>query len=326
MRSRPSPDRRRRTSYSPDVLHFNSRKCVVTQLSAEDNDIGSGEQSTNFPFQSFDFFFNQIHRSMFGQINLVHRNTEDCGHLLGCPFFVHIQVEDLKLLRVKPSFDFCDGSVKQILFPFNAPQRIQVLARRINHFVYLASAGSCVFESCMTGNECVRIDYWCVRPLLKVDGMSMITPHEFETLLPLAFAWAAEQERTILQSGVALTKSQLSDASLIGVVQPERVRLLRVAQIPTPADPALAAVVTAAGFISPVTAGLAVRYGIFIRDNCWEQRHILVHLLVHVMQYERLGGFAGFLRPYLFECIAPPGYPHGPMEREAFATSVRLCG
>ena len=156
--------------------------------------------------------------------------------------------------------------------------------------------------------------------------MSMITPHQFETLLPLAHAWAAEQERAILESGIALTESQLADARLIGVLQPERVRLLRVAQIPTPADPALAQVVAAAGFISPVATGLAVRYGIFIRDNCWGQRHILVHLLVHVMQYERLGGFNGFLRPYLFECIVPPGYPHGPMEREAFVTSVRLCG
>lgn len=156
--------------------------------------------------------------------------------------------------------------------------------------------------------------------------MSTITPQQFETLLPLAQAWAAEQESIILQSGVALTESQLSDARLIGVLQPERVRLLRVAQIPTPTDPAPAEVVAAAGFISPVTTGLAVRYGIFIRDNCWGHRHILVHLLVHVMQYERLGGFNGFLRPYLFECIVPPGYPYGPMEQEAFVTSVRLCG
>jgi hypothetical protein len=156
--------------------------------------------------------------------------------------------------------------------------------------------------------------------------MSIITPHEFEKLLPLAYAWAAEQERIILESGVALTEAQLADAKSVGVLQPERVRLLRVAQIPVPADPVLAAAITAAGFISPVTGGLAVRYGVFIRDDCWEQRHILVHLLVHVMQYERLGGFSGFLRPYLFECLIPPGYPYGPLEREALETSVRLCG
>ena len=44
-------------------------------------------------------------------------------------------------------------------------------------------------------------------------------------LLPLACAWAAEQERTVLQSGIGLTESQLADARQIGVVQPERVRL-----------------------------------------------------------------------------------------------------
>ena len=42
-------------------------------------------------------------------------------------------------------------------------------------------------------------------------------------------------------------------------------------------------------------------------------------------QYERLGGFEGFLRPYLLECITPPGYPYGPMEQEAVATAAKLC-
>jgi len=156
--------------------------------------------------------------------------------------------------------------------------------------------------------------------------MSVITPHHFETLLTLAHAWVEEQECIVLQSGVPLAESQLADARAIGVLYPERVRLLRVAQIPTPTNPALATAVTAMGLISPVTAGLTVRYGIFIPDNCWGQRHVVVHQLVHVMQYERLGGFNGFLRPYLFECLVPPGYPYGPMEREAFSTTVKLCG
>ena len=65
--------------------------------------------------------------------------------------------------------------------------------------------------------------------------MSIITPQQFEMLLPpIARVWAAEQERVILQSGIALTDSQLADARRVGVAQPERVRLLRVAQIPIP--------------------------------------------------------------------------------------------
>ena len=33
----------------------------------------------------------------------------------------------------------------------------------------------------------------------------MITPEQFQLLLPLAYAWAEEQERIILRDGVALT-------------------------------------------------------------------------------------------------------------------------
>jgi hypothetical protein len=155
--------------------------------------------------------------------------------------------------------------------------------------------------------------------------VSIITPQQFEMLLPLACAWAAEQERTILQSGIALTESQLSDARRVGVAQPQRVRLLRVAQIPTPAHPALAAAANATNLISPLTGGLTLRYGIFVRGDYWGQRPLIVHELVHTSQYERLGGFEGFLRPYLLECITPPGYPYGSIEQEAITTAARLC-
>jgi len=144
--------------------------------------------------------------------------------------------------------------------------------------------------------------------------MSMITPQQFEMLLPLACAWAREQEHVILRSGTALADSQLEDARRVGVGAPERIRLLRVSQVPGPIHPALAAAASASGLISPLTAGLTIRYGIFIRDDCWGQRSLVVHECLHTMQYERLGGFADFLRPYLLECIMPPGYPYGPLE------------
>jgi hypothetical protein len=155
--------------------------------------------------------------------------------------------------------------------------------------------------------------------------MSIITPQEFEMLLPLACAWAAEQERTILESGVALTTPQLADARRVGVALPERVRLLRVVQIPLPADPALAAATRTTNLISPATHGLTLRYGIFVRADCWGQHPLIVHELVHTSQYERLGGFDVFLRRYLLECITPPGYPYGPMEEDAVITAAKLC-
>jgi len=155
--------------------------------------------------------------------------------------------------------------------------------------------------------------------------VSIITPEQLERLLPLACAWAVGQERAIVQSGVALSESQLADARRVGVAQPERVRLLRVAQIPVPTAPALAAAAQPTNLISPLTHGLTFRYGIFIRADCWNKRSLLIHELVHTSQYERLGGIESFLRPYLLECITPSGYPHGPMEQEAVTMAAKLC-
>ena len=98
--------------------------------------------------------------------------------------------------------------------------------------------------------------------------VSIITPRQFEMLSPLACACAAEQERAIIQSGVPLSEWQLADARRVGVAQPERVRLLRVLQIPAPTDPALAAAAGATNLITPLTHGLTFRYGIFVRADC----------------------------------------------------------
>jgi hypothetical protein len=62
-----------------------------------------------------------------------------------------------------------------------------------------------------------------------------------------------------------------------------------------------------------MTIGLTLRYGIFIRADCWGERRLVVHELVHTLQYERLGGFMPFLQQYLHECITI-GYPAAPME------------
>ena len=140
---------------------------------------------------------------------------------------------------------------------------------------------------------------------------------EFENLLPLACAWAKLQEQRIFGEGVSLTSAQLEDARCIGVRQPERVRLLQVAQIPSPSHPALIAASEAAGFGTQSALGLALRYGIYLCKGCKDQRSLIVHELVHTMQYERLGSFETFLAQYLRESLVAPGYPFGALEQEA---------
>src|SRR4029453_12824307 len=59
----------------------------------------------------------------------------------------------------------------------------------------------------------------------------LLTP----VLLPYATAWVRKQERRILDAGVPLDPDQLIDARRLGILEPERIRLLRVKVVPLPA-------------------------------------------------------------------------------------------
>ena len=135
--------------------------------------------------------------------------------------------------------------------------------------------------------------------------------------LPLAVRWASQQEQKILRAGVGLDESQLTDARLMGVARPEKVRLLKVDQVPLPANRLLCWAAKRTKLISSDTAGMALRYGIFIRSDCWQMRRLIAHECVHTAQYERLGGIEEFLSLYLRECLEV-GYPSGLLEQEAF--------
>jgi len=153
---------------------------------------------------------------------------------------------------------------------------------------------------------------------------SPITPQQFEVLLPLACQWAAQQEQNVLAIGRDLSSIELAAARLVGVSHPELVRILHVPEIPLPEHPALRRAAELTQLISPLTGGLTLRYGIFIRSDCSFDHPMVVHELAHTAQYERFGGFEPFLRQYLSECLTF-GYPEAPMEQEAIALTARIC-
>jgi len=148
---------------------------------------------------------------------------------------------------------------------------------------------------------------------------------QFEMLLPLATAWAIEQEQEILRDGVLLSRKESNDARAIGIQNPNRVRLLQVERIPRPSQPGLKAACDAIDFLTSATRGLTLGYGIFIRSDCWGDRLVIVHELAHVAQYERLGGILPFLRKYIFDCLTM-GYAASPLELEAIAAAARVRG
>jgi len=152
----------------------------------------------------------------------------------------------------------------------------------------------------------------------------MLTPEEFNQLLPLAVEWATRQEGYILKNGIELTVNQCNDAKIIPLAHPEKVRLLKVNEIPLPDNPALRIAAQKVGLITKDTIGQALQYGIFIRSDFWENRKIIIHELVHVSQYERLKGIEKFLKNYLQECVTI-GYRQAPMEQEAILIANKLA-
>ena len=147
--------------------------------------------------------------------------------------------------------------------------------------------------------------------------------NQFIQLIPKAASWAAEQEKYILANGTPLLPTQLENAKKIRVKYPEKIRLLKVSQIPLPEDPELKYAAQALQLITINTIGLTLHYGIFIKNDYWYNREIIIHELVQTAQYERLGGIQNFLNQYLTECINF-GYPAAPLEQEAIKTSKLL--
>lgn len=141
-------------------------------------------------------------------------------------------------------------------------------------------------------------------------------PESIEQILQLACEWAQLQETLILQKGNPLSSQLLLDAEKIGVIQSDKVRILAVSTIPRPEHPLLEELCRQRNFLTSDTLGLTLRYGIYIRSNCINDRSLLVHELVHVWQYEQLGGFRQFLQKYLPEVLTLD-YPNTPMEQEA---------
>ena len=154
--------------------------------------------------------------------------------------------------------------------------------------------------------------------------MGAFSQHELETLLPLACAWAQDQQKIILRTGVALSSTQLLDARQVGVIDPWRVRLLAVPEIAIGADPGLASAASRLGLITPNTSGLTLDHGVFLRSDRWNDRRLLVHELAHVVQYERFGSLEAFLREYLQQCN-DVGYTNAPLELEALRIEAELC-
>ena len=143
-------------------------------------------------------------------------------------------------------------------------------------------------------------------------------------VLPIVHAWAEMQESLALKNGVRLTEPQLNDARRAGVTFPEKIRVMRVHQLPQPDHEDLVFMARQVGLFSERATGLCLGYAIWILDAAWDNRLAWVHECVHVSQHEKLNGLRPFLNEYLRECI-DPGFPFGRMEQQSLIISRDIC-
>jgi hypothetical protein len=134
--------------------------------------------------------------------------------------------------------------------------------------------------------------------------------------LPWVTFWAWRHEREILRRGRPLAQDELQRAALAGVAAPGRIRVLTVDKVPMPGWRWVQRLAARLGFDGSTTAGMALRYGIYLRRDREVETALMVHECAHTAQYERLGSIAAFMRRYLVECLRD-GYAGSALEAEA---------
>lgn len=153
----------------------------------------------------------------------------------------------------------------------------------------------------------------------------MIDQETFKDLVPLAYAWAKQQEEFILAHGRPLGPTHTWDAQLAGVKDSARIRVLVVDRIPVPENPRLAQEARRVGIITEDTRCMGFGYALIVRGDAWNDRELILHNLVHIAQCERSGGLEQWVRDYLGNRVNSPTFTIGSLEEEARRTAREIC-
>jgi hypothetical protein len=153
----------------------------------------------------------------------------------------------------------------------------------------------------------------------------MIDQETFQYLAPLAYQWAKDREQFILASGAPLGPGHIADARRAGVQDISRIKILVVDRIPLPDHKELAEAARHTDIITDTSRAVTIGHGIIIRADCWGDRELIVHQLVHVAQCERSGGLEPYLQEYLCDRHTCANFTIGSFEDEARGIAREIC-
>ena len=168
------------------------------------------------------------------------------------------------------------------------------------------------------------------------SSLRQVGAHLLSLLLAAPAAlWILRHEKLIQRHGRKLRPAERKFAAQLGLEDIDRVKVCALPRIPSPFGGLFAPIENMVGFSLGVelalllgllvgfslgqAAGVTLGYGIYLNED-YESHALVCHELVHVQQYERLGGPLPFIRQYFYECVAV-GYPNSPLEREAVELS-----
>lgn len=155
--------------------------------------------------------------------------------------------------------------------------------------------------------------------------MPVFDQETFENLLPVAYAWAKENEEFVLAHGRPLGTSHAWDAQLAGIQDPSRIRVLVVDRIPLPTDERLAEAAKRTRIITEDTRCMGFGYALLVRGDAWNDRELILHNLVHIAQCERSGGLENWVRQYLCDRTNCANFTIGALEEEARRVAHQIC-
>ncbi len=121
--------------------------------------------------------------------------------------------------------------------------------------------------------------------------------------------WMVSSNPYILGNGLPLNDFGIRIAQEVGVKYPEKVRVLVTERISADKN----------------IAGMTFGYAIQIKEEYKNELEVYIHELIHVRQYEQMGGIYNFTKEYAAE-LDKYGYEKAPIEVEAYTISRQLVG
>jgi hypothetical protein len=137
--------------------------------------------------------------------------------------------------------------------------------------------------------------------------------------------WMEETENFILSKGRFLSDEEITIAQKLGIKNYDNIRVLESDTVPMPTHKSIKNMGLSMGFFNESTAGMSFRYGIFLNSKQKYSRSVLIHELVHALQYEQLGSILEFAKAYTKE-ILKHGYQQCTFEQEANKLTKLLTG